>query len=372
MLQKRPYYSLLDCARGFAAVSILFSHYRFFYFPAAADNVPGSFSPSDQPLFWLFEPLYLYGNAAVNFFWIISGFVFANVYSGAQPSAFVFARARFARLYPLHLLTLLIVALLQGAALACEGGYLIYQNNDLYHFLLNIGFASGWGLQHGYSFNAPIWSVSVEVLIYAVFWLTLQTTGRLSMILPALLFAFFTSLCLNASVGKIAWYCGACFFIGVSLRLFLNLTEKKPILRLAIGLLLLFAGPAFYILGSTVDDNFIALASMPGLVMLLTSCEDLLPYPFKKIGQWIGDCSYGVYLWHIPILMFSLLVLDRLVGSRTVVSSPWFLALFVLSAVFTARVSFVRFERPIREHLRHDKPSQARASQTIRTQAPLR
>jgi peptidoglycan/LPS O-acetylase OafA/YrhL len=345
----RRYYALLDCARGIAAICVLFAHYHFLYLPVGAENVSASFSPSDQPLFWLFRPVYLYGQVAVQFFWIISGFVFANVYSGAEVSASEFARARFARLYPLHLLTLFVIMLLQLTALTWEGGFLIYQKNDFYHFLLHIGFASGWGLQQGYSFNAPIWSVSVEVLIYIVFWLTSKTHGQLRMFLPALLFASFGCLCIITP--RTIWYCGACFFIGVLLRTLLD-TEKKPILSLSVGLLLFLAGPILYALRSTLDGTFIALASMPGLVLMLTSLEGFLPHRLKKIGQWVGDCSYGIYLWQIPILILSLLALDRLVGSRVIVSSPWFLLLFLFTAVLAARVSFVLFERPIRERLR--------------------
>ena len=46
---------------------------------------------------------------------------------------------------------------------------MIFENNDLYHFVLNILFISSWGLEKGMSFNQPIWSVSFELIVYILF-----------------------------------------------------------------------------------------------------------------------------------------------------------------------------------------------------------
>src|SRR5690606_34065506 len=73
------------------------------------------------------------------------------------------------RLYPLHLLTLLLVGGLQWVVIKLQGHSFVYPQNDIYHFVLNVFFASAWGLQKGFSFNASIWSVSVEVLLYTLF-----------------------------------------------------------------------------------------------------------------------------------------------------------------------------------------------------------
>ena len=76
----------------------------------------------------------------------------------------------FARLYPLHFLTLLsslfLIILLN---LSTDFNFFIYSHNDLKHFILNLFFMSHWGFKDGHSFNAPVWSVSSEVILYAVF-----------------------------------------------------------------------------------------------------------------------------------------------------------------------------------------------------------
>ncbi|WWL43599.1 hypothetical protein V5O39_17130 [Pseudomonas parakoreensis] len=76
---------------------------------------------------------------------------------------------RFSRIYPLHLLTFLAVALLQKIYSAHTGNAFVYPFNDAWHALLNVFLAPAWGLEQGWSFNGPAWSISVEVLLYAGF-----------------------------------------------------------------------------------------------------------------------------------------------------------------------------------------------------------
>ena len=90
----------------------------------------------------------------------------------------VFWGRRFARLYPLHFVTLLFVAGLQAYHLSVNGSHQLFGFNDTYHFILNLFMASPWGLEEGLSFNAPIWSVSVEVIVYFVFWLALPFLNK--------------------------------------------------------------------------------------------------------------------------------------------------------------------------------------------------
>ena len=161
--------SLLDGLRGLAAFSVLLCHYTYlFTLPGQStfDLKWATLQPGGE---WL-KQFHLLGIYAVNVFWIISGFVMAHVYLGAKTGTKAFVVNRFARLYPLHLLTLLIMAGLQILAFQRFGTWLISDYNDLYHFAQQLLFASGWGIDKHASFNVPIWSVSVELLVYALFW----------------------------------------------------------------------------------------------------------------------------------------------------------------------------------------------------------
>ncbi len=75
---------------------------------------------------------------------------------------------RFSRLYPLHLATLLLVALGQVLVSHFFGSWFIYGNNDITHFIGQLFFASAWFEN---SFNGPTWSVSVEIFLYILFFL---------------------------------------------------------------------------------------------------------------------------------------------------------------------------------------------------------
>ena len=78
-------------------------------------------------------------------------------------------QVRLSRLNPLHLVNLVLVAGLQWQKMRSQGGYFVDHLNDAYHFALNLFFATAWGFEEGFSFNAPIWSVSIEVLLYGLF-----------------------------------------------------------------------------------------------------------------------------------------------------------------------------------------------------------
>jgi peptidoglycan/LPS O-acetylase OafA/YrhL len=78
---------------------------------------------------------------------------------------------RFSRIYPLHLATFVVVAVLQKIYSAYTGNAFVYPFNDAYHALLNVLLAPAWGFEDGWSFNGPVWSVSVEVLLYGAFFL---------------------------------------------------------------------------------------------------------------------------------------------------------------------------------------------------------
>ncbi|MEM7386175.1 MAG: acyltransferase, partial [Verrucomicrobiota bacterium] len=162
---------LLDISRGIAALVVVLWHWKHFSSLSSVE-----FTRSSQPFY---EPLALFyekGYLAVDYFFLLSGFVFFWLYKAPienrQIGAGRFTLQRFSRLYPLHFVTLIGVALLQFAYVSRSGGpSFTYENNDTYHFLLNLGLVSQWGFQKGFSFNAPIWSVSVEVFLYLIFFL---------------------------------------------------------------------------------------------------------------------------------------------------------------------------------------------------------
>ncbi len=125
----------LDALRGIAALSVVFWHWQHFFALSGAWE-PG-WRRDMQPFYWALKPLYLQGWAAVDLFFMLSGFVFFWLYSDTIRERATgmgrFWLLRFSRLYPLHVVLLLAVAVLQALYFREARTFFIYQANDLDH-----------------------------------------------------------------------------------------------------------------------------------------------------------------------------------------------------------------------------------------------
>ncbi|UAB77786.1 acyltransferase [Erythrobacter sp. SCSIO 43205] len=339
------HYFAVDVLRGLAAVAVLFFHYQHFFYPDGVYHVDVRSLSQELPLHSLLFPLYRYGGSAVQVFWLISGFVFAHVYASRITSGKEFFIKRFARLYPLHFLTLVVVALLQIIANWTLGSSLIYEHNDLYHFALNLFFASYWGFEEGYSFNAPIWSVSVEIISYAFFWIVAHKLLRFGIVGP-LLIAACAGLFMHAGIGpKMIWQCAMYFFVGCALYHIAG-NYRNP--KLALGAVIFACLAAL----ATIAV-FFELTIINGLLLfgvLLVASAALVDHidrfqRFRHI-RFIGDSTYGSYLWHVPIQITLMLIVKHTGVGIEIARSPLFLALFLFLACAAGWLSFVAFEKP--------------------------
>jgi peptidoglycan/LPS O-acetylase OafA/YrhL len=285
-------------------------------------------------------------------FWCISGFIFFWKYRDAIADRLTGGRTffvlRLSRLYPLHFVTLLLVAVLQPIYFNMHGHFFVYQENDVRHFLMQLVMASHWGFQSGYSFNGPIWSISVEVLVYAFFFLMLIATR--SWLLNVVIIV----ACLNGS-GQIA-ACFAFFYIG----------GLAAIARRAV------ASARF---GAAVEAAaWLAVVTLPLLVWRLTLTQlDLydfqllliytpillfclsrdigMPAPLQTIVEAAGNMTYSSYLLHFPIQLLIVIVLAIIRAPIPLYDGAFFgvyLAVTLLASYFTYRC----FEAPAQSFIR--------------------
>ena len=136
--------------RCFAALNIVFFHY----------SNPKWFGP--------FAPIIDAGYASVSFFILLSGFVLAYNYSGKARAGKLdkrrFWEARFTRLYPIYLLSLLISIQVLPLEYGAHTHGMFWTGVALTPLLLQ-----GWIPQIATFLNTPAWTMSAEAFFYFLF-----------------------------------------------------------------------------------------------------------------------------------------------------------------------------------------------------------
>ena len=88
-------------------------------------------------------------------------------------------------------------------------------------------------------------------------------------------------------------------------------------------------------------------------LVLIATALDLVDT--RKIGapfKIIGDLTYGIYLWHIPVTIAGILVMSSLKISRNIIFTKIFFFLYLSLILAVSYVSFKFFELPLRNYIR--------------------
>jgi len=296
--------------------------------------------------FNLWEPIYLWGSNAVQLFWLISGFVFIHVYGGKTTVTWKnFMINRFARLYPLHFITLSFILILQLIAHFKFNSYFIYHINDFYHYFLNLFFASEWGAQKGRSFNGPIWSVSVEIFSYIIFCMMLIhfKISKLSSVCILL----FSSLAYLLTKNQI-FLCLLYFFSGVLTYSLMKFLISKGLNK---TIIICISGITISILSLNSDITIpliIYYIPLFGFTVILFSCLDFkFAYYFPKSLSFIGNTSYSNYLLHSPLQVLFLLFTSFGVVNFSIVFNGFFIIGYITVTILVSIFSFHYIEKPL-------------------------
>jgi peptidoglycan/LPS O-acetylase OafA/YrhL len=156
----KPHLAELTSTRFFAAMAVVFGHFLPFGIPDWLVTVTGAFG--------------------VSFFFVLSGFILCYVYrdvfaSGVAAAAYRrFMVARLARVYPCYVLALLLIT---GLYLALSSPL---PPNAVTSWLANLlalqTFAPSYETQQNW--NSPAWSISTEIVFYAICPLILAAVSR--------------------------------------------------------------------------------------------------------------------------------------------------------------------------------------------------
>lgn len=297
-----------------------------------------------------FHPLewYFYSGVAVDCFFVVSGFLIFRSYQNSS-GVLSYMNKRIRRIYPAYLTVVLMSACF--LPLLADATRQLYLSPTWFRYLLsNLGFLNF--LQSSlptlfmanplHVINAPLWTIKVEVMFYLSVPLIFLMLGRwkkwlvlgllygasiaYSIILLDLYKSSGTYLYLSLAKqlpGQLSFFLG-----GGAIYLYFPLFRKHLIKLLPLSLLFLVAK------GHTLMPGLYPLA-LAIVVISFALC-------FPSLGNWgkYGDISYGVYIYHFPIIqVFTALDLFR--------GHPWTTFVFlILCILLTSFLSYHLIEKP--------------------------
>ena len=346
----------IELLRWSSAIGILFWHYQHFFYTKAIHG--DSFQDYESmPLYSILHPIYMNGAKGVQLFWAISGFVIFHNYGLSKKNISSFARNRFARLYPLHILTLFLVASLQLVSTLLFATPQIYFDNTIRNFFMHFLFISGWEANPLLSFNQPVWSVSLEILVYAIFALLLSIKSFRQN--PKFLWTTIlicTFLVINFTKVHGILNCLLYFSLGATLRCFLDKLGTKATL---VSMMILFTSLLDkYLLGNhlenfgnthEINSELILLSQISSLIVISVNLDRtaIIKRRSEQIKV-LGNLTYGTYLLHVPVQIF-LLVTIQLLGIPVfaLAQNPLSLFAYLLIVNFLAFPVYRRIEVPL-------------------------
>lgn len=342
----------LDALRGIAALVVVVWHWQHFFFDGASpEALLREAQPFYRPLAWLYH----HGNLAVELFFVLSGFIFFWLFARGihrhHLSGPRYLIDRLSRLYPLHLATFAAVAALQGLYLQSHAEPFVYLHQDLYHAALNLALLPAWGFEEGWSYNAPVWSVSIELLMYLIFY------GVCRFAYPAR-----TLLCLAMiAVGlqlldmhyKVASGLMAFFSGGLTYQLWQRCMTAPSIQRGCLVALacITLAGWSYWLWSPALHYGALITLGYGSLIFWAAVAQHYRP----RLGvglAWLGDISFSIYLWHFPLQLAAVLITDAVGLSRAHYYSPMAMVLFLAVLILLSQASYRYLELPGKRGLR--------------------
>jgi peptidoglycan/LPS O-acetylase OafA/YrhL len=348
----------LDGIRGIAAIIIAFFwHYKAFF-------------ETDKPFYIIGYWAYNYGWMMVDLFFILSGFVFYYVYADqikANKLGIVdFCILRFSRLYPIHLLTLCIVAgfkIIQKIVNSNIYMYNEYRYNIL-DFLLNIPMLQNGWVVTIFSFNAPSWSISVEIMMYFLFFYFFYYSKNSKKYLINSVIMIYLGVVIYISDWNTGFFNNQIargligFFIGIiTAEVYLNyynsIKYKKFILLLCyFGIFTTTIIPI--IIGYDRIPKWPLITSFglfPSLIIIILSLKYLSKIFSSKPLLYFGELSYSIYLFHYPSVLI-IINLTKFFNLSFDYSTKIFYIGYFIFVICVSHISHYYFEIPVQNILR--------------------
>lgn len=355
----------LEVVRFLAAGVVLFVHYHFL----CDIGVRYSLSPITlYPFYNSFSFIYSLAVWAVRAFWCISGFIFFWKYHTLISDRVIcfkdFFMARFARLYPLHILTFFLVVVGQAIYFRMAGLYFL---NDVRYstpyFVAQLFMASNRVFKED-SFNWPVWSVSIEVAVYLLFFLAIRYFSKsIRFNLFIIVICVVLSLFAPQTPYSLLFECLMFFYLGGTAAIL----KKYALLNNVSGWFAwkcLIAGPLiFWFIGGFSSSNLIYVFWAVWLSVLMYCISD----DYKASG-WVrtsienlGNMTYASYLIHIPVQLLLAIICFRW-KILLPLFNPLCLIAYVCLILVLSYLTYKHFELPMKQRIHS-------ASKAIRPQS---
>ena len=323
------------------------------------------------------------GFVGVDVFFVISGFLMTGIIVNgltqtSEPfSLWQFYLARAKRLIP-------ALAALCGALMIAGWFYLLqtdYSNLAKHAisalgFFSNIQFLSEAGYFDAASYDKWLlhtWSLSVEWQFYVILPIILLATWKINptrrslLSLLSLLFILSFFLCIKTSMDDTsrafyllqtrAWemLAGGIAYLLIDK---LSFTQTYRTVSELLGLALI-AGAVLLFDPSSTWPGWRAAVPVAGAILVLAAANQHSTLTGSKATQWIGDCSYSLYLWHWPVVA-ALASFELLENTNAIVTG------IALTFLF-GRLSYLYIENKSRTLLNRLPAKQALAAVTLAT-----
>lgn len=349
----------LTSLRFFFAMMVFSSHLTFIIKPE-----------ENSALNWINQHIFSEGFIGVSFFFILSGFILSYTYQekiiNRTTSTYDFWIARIARIYPLHILTIMMIVPLIFKEQIATGEIFILK------FLLNITLLQSFipNSDYYFSLNAPSWSISDEWFFYLVFpalIFFINRNNKLKWILFFLLLIAIPSamLFVNQShqhylfyinpVFRLADFAIGIFLFNISLKLKTTTLSEKHIYTLielcSIGLFILFF----------VFHNKIPIVYRYSCYYWLPMSIIIFVFSLQKGGISsmlsnsflivLGEISFGIYMIHSVIIGYFFAF-----NLKFFHISNNYMIIFITLAItlFLSYIIFIFYEKPCNKYIKNN------------------
>lgn len=348
---RRTHFDFLDFLRGVAAIAVFLLHWF--------EGVGYSY--------------FHYSNLAVDFFFMLSGFVIAYSYEDKLRQGLPFRTFivyRVIRLYPLILLGITLGAIRMLAQIWLVSGAeqtIAGLSRDIFLNVFMIPSTFIFDNQNQmFPLDIALWSLFYEFIAYILYAVGGYRLSRLSLLAISLLTGFIVWPWLQALSGHDESYLIFAdktrnatlygfgrmllsFSLGIiafkSRRLFSAPLYLGPVIT--IGIFAFFAVPAGYV--SAYSCMLIYVLIFPAVLLVGSNID--LSGSCRRVAVIFGDLSYPLYVLHTPITWSLGWMLKKVSPYFPFEYVYWGLAV-IPATIIISMIAFVYYDRPVRQYLK--------------------